>query len=192
MIKNTIPQALHVLDRFHIRGKFSEALDKVRRQEVARLKSEGKDPVLAKSRWCFLKKRSNLTGNQKSSLNDLLKMNLTTVRAYLLTEQFEHFWTYNSTAWAKKFLKKWTGQAMRSRIEPMKSVARMLRRHEELILNWFRAKKEINNGITEGLNLNIKLAMRKARGFRSFRIAEIALYHQLGKLPEPLFEHRLW
>ena len=74
----------------------------------------------------------------------------------------------------------------------MKSVARMLRRHEELILNWFRAKKEINNGITEGLNLNIKLAMRKARGFRSFRIAEIALYHQLGKLPEPQFQHRLW
>ncbi len=192
VIKNSIPQALHVLDRFHIRGKFSDALDQVRRQEVARLKKEGKEPVLAKSRWCFLKKRSNLTGNQKSCLKDLLQMNLRTVKAYLLTEQFEHFWTYNSTVWAKKFLKKWTRQAMYSKIDPMKSVARMLRRHEELILNWFRAKKEINNGITEGLNLNIKLAMRKARGFRSFRIAEIALYHQMGKLPEPQFQHRLW
>lgn len=192
VIAGAIPQALHVLDRFHIRGKFSEAIDKVRRQEAARLKKEGKDPVLAKSRWCLLKKRKNLTGNQKSRLKDLLGMNLRTVKAYLLTEEFEHFWTYNSPAWAKKFLKRWTRQTMYSKIEPMKDVAKMLRRHEELILNWFRAKKEINNGITEGFNLNIKLAMRKARGFRSYRIAEIAMYHQMGKLPEPGFEHKLW
>lgn len=192
IIAQAIPQALHVLDRFHIRGKFSEALDKVRRQEVARLKKEGKEPVLTKSRWCFLKKRQNLTRKQNSRLKDLLQMNLRTVKAYLLAEQFEHFWTYKSPAWARKFLKKWTYQTMRSRIEPMKDVAKMLRRHEELILNWFRARKEINNGITEGFNLNIKLAMRKARGFRSYRVAEIAMYHQLGKLPEPRFEHRLW
>ncbi len=192
VIKQSVPQALHVLDRFHIRGKFSEALDKVRRQEVARLKKEGRDPVLTKSRWCFLKKRQSLTGKQNSRLKDLLQMNLRTVKAYLLAEQFEHFWTYNSPTWAKKFLKNWTYQTMRSKINPMKSVAKMLRRHEELILNWFRAKKEINNGISEGFNLNIKLAMRKARGFRSYRIAEIAMYHQLGKLPEPQFQHRLW
>lgn len=192
IIERMIPQALHVLDRFHIRGKFSEAIDKVRRQEAARLKKEGKEPVLSKSRWCFLKKRENLTGKQKTRLKDLLDMNLRTVKAFLLTEQFEHFWTYKSTTWAKKFLKRWTYQAMRSKIAPMKSVAQMLRRHEELILNWFRARKEINNGISEGFNLNIKLAMRKARGFRSYRVAEIAMYHQLGKLPEPEFPHQLW
>lgn len=185
-------QAMHVLDRFHIRGKFSEAIDKVRRQDVVRLKKEGKDPVLARSRWCFLKKRKNLTGTQNSLLKDLLQMNLKTVKAYLLVEQFEHFWTYNSPAWAKKFLKNWTFQAMRSKIEPVKAVARMLRRHEDLILNWFRARKEINNGITEGFNFNIKLAMRKARGFRSYDIAQVAFYHQLGKLPKPQFHCQLW
>ena len=81
---------------------------------------------------------------------------------------------------------------MRSKIEPIKAVARMLRRHEKLILNWFRAMKEINNGITEGFNLNIKLAMRKARGFRSYDIAQVALYHQLGQLPKPQFQCQLW
>jgi len=191
-IRDAIPHALHVLDRFHIRGKFSEALDKVRRQEVARLKEEGHDPVLAKSRWCFLKNRRNLTQKQKGHLKDLLRMNLRTVKAYLLAEEFEQFWTYTYPAWARKFLANWTFRAMRSKIEPMKAVARTLRNHEELILNWFRAKKEINNGITEGLNLNVKLAFRKARGFRSDEVAQVALFHQLGRLPKPEFACQLW
>lgn len=191
-IRTAIPHALHVLDRFHIRGKFSEAVDKVRRQEVARLKAEGKDPVLAKSRWCFLKNPRNLTKNQKGHLKDLLRMNLRTVKAYLLADEFEHFWTYSHVTWARKFMKNWTSRTMRSKIEPMKAVARMLRRHEELILNWFRARKEINNGITEGLNLNVKLAFRKARGFRSEDVARTALFHQLGRLPKPEFPCRLW
>jgi len=192
VIREQIPNAMHVLDRFHIRKKFSDAIEKTRRQETARLKREGHDPVLTNSRWCFLKKRSNLTGNQRGLLNDLLKMNLRTVKTYLLVESFEHFWTYKSPTWAKKFLDAWTRKAMYSQLDPMKNVAKMLRRHEELILNWFRAKKQISNGITEGLNLNVKLAFRKARGFRSDRIAKIALYHQLGKLPKPTFDHQFW
>ena len=192
VVAKRIPSAMHVLDRFHVRKCFSDAIDKTRRQEAARLKAEGHDPVLAKSRWCFLKKRSNLTGNQKSRLKELLVMNLRTVRTYLLTEEFEHFWTYKSPAWAKKFLAQWTRKVMYSKIDPIKKVARTLQRHEELILNWFRAKKEISNGISEGLNNNAKLAFRKARGYRSFRLAEIALFHQLGKLPKPQFEHEFW
>lgn len=192
VIREELPDALHILDRFHIRAKFSDALDKVRRQEVTRLNKEGKDPILAKSRWCFLKKRSKLTSTQRVRLKDLLQMNLKIVKAYLLAEQFEHFWTYKSPTWAKKFLKAWTRKTMYSKIAPMKDVAKMLRRHEELILNWFRARKQINNGITEGLNLNVKLAMRKARGFRSFDVAEVALFHQLGKLPKPSFNHQFW
>lgn len=74
---------------------------------------------------------------------------------------------------------------MRSRIEPMQRVAQTVRRHRTLILNWFRAKGAISAGIVEGLNANAKLTTRKARGFRSVRVAEIALYHALGKLPEP-------
>ena len=192
VIKEKIPNALHVLDRFHIRKQFSEALDQVRRSEAARLRRAGKEPVLAKSRWLWLKKRCNLTRKQGRHLRDLLTMNLRTVKAYLLTEQFDHFWSYNSPAWAARFLKIWTAQAIASRIEPMKKVAGMLRRHEALILNWFRARKQISNGITEGFNLNVKLAIRKARGFRTYEIAEIALYHQLGKLPTPPFAHQFW
>ena len=71
----------------------------------------------------------------------------------------------------------------------MKKVARTLRKHRELILNWFRAKGTISSGAVEGLNSKAKLALRKAYGFKNPENAEIALYHQLGDLPEPKVTH---
>ena len=78
---------------------------------------------------------------------------------------------------------------MRSEIEPMKKVARSLREHQDLILNWFRAKGTVSAGSVEGLNNKAKLTTRNAYGFRTFAAIEIALYHTLGKLPEPEFTH---
>src|ERR1019366_1589866 len=64
--------------------------------------------------------------------------------------------SYNSVIWADAFLDYWCYRAMRSRLEPMKKGARMLRDHEELLLNWFRAKGEVSNGAVEGLNNKIR------------------------------------
>ena len=72
----------------------------------------------------------------------------------------------------------------------MKKVARMLRRHKPLIMNWFAAKGTLSSGAVEGLNLKAKLTMRKAYGFKSIDSLKIALYHTLGKLPEPPGTHR--
>ena len=192
VIKKRAPEALNILDRFHIVQHFNKSVDNVRREEVRRLKEEKKEPVLVKSRWCFLKKRGNLTEKQRFKLRDLLKINLKTVRAYLLKEQFQSFWEYKHPAWARKFLDSWCEAAIRSRIDPMKRMAAMLRKHRELILNWFRAKKQYNNGIVEGQNRLVNLTVRKAFGFRSKKIIEITLFHQLGKLPKPKFSHKLW
>lgn len=82
--------------------------------------------------------------------------------------------------------------AMRSRIEPMKKVASMLRRHRELILNWFRAKKAFSSGIVEGLNAKAKVTTRKSYGFKSFKTLELALYHNLGALPQPIETHEFF
>jgi transposase len=122
----------------------------------------------------------------------VLKYNLKSVRAYLLKEDFQQFWKYTSPAWAEKFLDAWCTRVMRSQIEPMKKQARSIRKHKLLILNWFRAKKLFNSGIVEGFNCKAKLTMRKAFGFRTFEGLEIALYHQLGALPEPQMAHRFW
>ena len=78
---------------------------------------------------------------------------------------------------------------MRSRIEPMKKIARSLRQHRELILNYFRAQKMISSGVVEGLNNKAKVTLRKSYGFRTYRLRELSLYHSLGKLPEPERTH---
>lgn len=182
-------QALNVLDRFHVVRKLGEAIDKVRAQEAREMARKGFEPVLKHSRWCFLKREENLTKGQHLKLADVLQYDLRTVRAYLLKQSFELFWTYKSAYWAGWFLDKWCLRAMRSRLEPMRKFVGTLRNHRELLLNWFRAKGEISSGAVEGLNTNAKLALRKARGFRTYEVMETALYHQLGRLPEPELTH---
>jgi len=192
VIREKCSQALHILDRFHIVAKMNQALDDVRAAESRKMAQEGHEPLLRKSRWCVLKRKENLTTPQKFRLRDLLRYNLKTVRAYLLKEDFQQFWEYDSPTWAGKFLDEWCRQTLRSRIEPMKKVARMLRAHRNLILNYFKAKKQFSSGVVEGLNNKAKVTMRKSYGFRTFRITELALYHSLGKLPEPELTHEFY
>lgn len=183
-------QALHVLDRFHIMSHFSKALDAVRAQETKALQAKGEHPYLTKTRWLLLKRPENLTASQQPKLAELLQHNLRSVRAYLLKEEFQRFWDYVSPYWAGRFLDQWCTAAMRSRIEPMKRVARMMRRHRPVLLNWFRARGQLSNAIVEGFNGKAKLTSRRSFGFRSYRAMEIALYHTLGALPEPEDTHR--
>jgi transposase len=152
VIREKCSEALHILDRFHIVAKMNKALDEVRAGESRRIASEGGMPVLKKSHWLLLKREENLKTEQRFRLRDLLRCNLKTVRAYLLKEAFQQLWDYNSPAWAGKFLDDWCRQVMRSRIEPMKKIARSLRQHHELILNYFRAQKLLSSGVVEGLN----------------------------------------
>ena len=182
--------ALHVLDRFHIMAHMNKAIDKVRAQEARALKAQGKAPVLARTRWLLLKRPDHLTDEECPRLSDLLGYNLRAVRSYLLREEFQFFWTYTSATWAGKFLDRWCTQALRSRIEPMQRVARMLRRHRPLLLNYFRAKRALSSAAVEGFNNKARVTTRTAYGFRTYRVMEIALYHTLGALPEPDIPHR--
>jgi len=189
VIAKKASQALHILDRFHIVAKLNKAIDEVRAAEAKELAAKGYEPLLKHSRWCFLKRVVNLTRKQSARLADLMCYSLKTVRAYLLKESFQALWEYSSYHWAGVFLDAWLKRAMRSRLEPIKKVARSIRTHENLILNWFAAKKEFSSGIVEGLNYRIKLTIRKAYGFKTLEAAEIALYHALGRLPEPELAH---
>ena len=189
VIAEQLPQAIHVLDRFHIMKNMNEAIDEVRRAEAARMERDGYEPILKHSRWCLLKRREHLTDKQTLKLTELLRYNLQSVRSHLLREDFQRFWEYVSPVWAGKFLEQWCTRTMRSKIEPMKKVARSLRKHGELILNWFRAWGTVSAGAVEGLNNKAKVTTRKAYGFRTYECIEIALYHTLGDLPEPEFTH---
>ena len=190
VIAEKLGNAVHVLDRFHVMQLFSKALDEIRAEESRRLVRDGYEPVLKKSRWCLLKRPENLTDKQTVKLSELLKYNLRTVRAYLLREEFQRLWEYKSAWWAGRFLDEWTSRAMRSRLDPMKKIARSIRTHRPLILNWFRARGQVSAGAVEGLNNKVKLVTRKSYGFRTAKVAKLALLHNLGHLPEPKHTHR--
>ena len=192
VIRKKAKHVLHILDRYHIVANLNKAIDEVRAAEAKRLHEEGYEPILKHTRWCFLKRGKNLTNKQSFKLTDILKYDLKSVRAYLLKEAFQAFWEYTSPYWAGEYLDKWITRVMRSRLEPMKKVAKQIRKHRKLILNWFRAKKEFSCGIVEGFNTRIKLSIRKSCGFRTFNVIELALYHTLGALPEPEVTHVFW
>ncbi len=190
VIKKKCTNALNVLDRFHIVKKFGEAVDQVRRDDVNTFKANKEENVLAKGRWLLLKNKENLSEKQTSKLSDLLKLNLNSVKAYLMKEDFQRFWEFKSADLAERFMDDWSDRAMQSKLSPMKKVAKMLRRHKGLILNWFHANGELSSGAVEGLNNKAKLTIKKAYGFRTLGCLQIALYHQLGKLKEPPSTHK--
>jgi len=190
VIQEKASQALNILDRFHIMKKFNEAIDQVRREEVQQLKREGREPLLHHTRFCLLKRTENLTERQASKLSELLRCNLRSVRAYLLREEFQRFWKYVRATVAGKLLDDWCRIAMRSRLAPIKKVVGTLRNHRALLLNWFAAQGTLSSGVVEGLNNKAKVVLRNAYGFREYSTLEIALYHTLGALPEPIITHR--
>jgi transposase len=190
IIAEMAPKAVNILDRFHIMSHMSKAIDEIRASEAKELKSKGLEPVLTGSRWCLLKRPENLTDKQVDKLSALLQYNLKSVRGYLLKEDFQRFWEYLSPYRAGKFLDEWCTRTMRSRLKPMKKVAKMLRNHKPLLLNWFHAKGEIALGCVEGFNNKAKVVTKRSYGFRSYDLLKIALYHALGDLPEPTSTHR--
>ncbi len=93
VIKKKCVNALNILDRFHIAKKFNEAVDQVRRDEVKELKDAGNDNVLEKAKYILLKRPENLSNKQSGRLEELVKINLSSIKAYLLKEDFQEFWS---------------------------------------------------------------------------------------------------
>lgn len=154
------------------------------------MKQEGYEDVLTHTKYCFLKNEKNLTEKQETKLVEILQYDLKSVRAFLLKESFQAFWQYRSPYWAEWYLKKWCTRAMRSRLTPIKDFVKTICNHQPLIMNWFKAKKAFSSGTVEGLNRKINLVTRKSYGFRSYKVLQIALFHTMGKLPEPKLTHR--
>jgi len=187
VIEEMLPEAVMVFDKFHIIRHLLDAVDKVRREEAAKLKET--DPeLLKKTRYIWLKNPENLTGKQRLRLSDLEKLNLKVSRAYLLKEAFRCFWDYTYRRNAEKYLYRWTWWATHSRIEPMRDFAWMIKRHKEEILNYFNVP--ITNASVEGMNRKAKVVSQRAYGYRTVATFQLALYHVMGNLPMPETTHR--
>jgi transposase len=169
----------------------NQAVDEVRRTESARLraKSTGAPQRLKHMRWPLLRKGSRVRGRAREKLHALLASKLATARAWELKEAFQRFWKYRSVVWSAGFLDAWCARAMCSWPEPMKKMAIMLRNHEELLMNCFRARGEISSGAVERPSNKIRAVTRRSYGFRTYKAMEMALHQTLGRFSGPEIIH---
>jgi transposase len=173
------PQAEIVHDKFHISKHLNEAVDQVRRQEHKQLRSVG-DERLKGSKQLWLFNPENLSNDQWLEFEPLKQQELKTSRAWAIKEQFRWLWEYRYAANASKFFAQWYGWAARSQLQPIVKVAKMLKRHLENILTYFRHR--ITNAMSEGFNSRIQTIKNNARGFRAFDNFRIRILFYCGKL----------
>lgn len=176
--RQAAPQAKIVHDRFHISQYLNDAVDQVRRAEHKRLSAAG-DDSLAGTKFDWL--RGALPeGEQALKFAELCERELKTAKAWMWKELFVEFWQQPDAIRGLAFFKDWRKQVMRSRIEPLKKVARMLERHLDGLLNYFEHR--ITNAIAEGFNSRIQAIKAAARGFRSFKNYRTRILFFCGKL----------
>ena len=183
LVREHAPNAQILFDRFHIVKHLNETVDAVRRDLWRRLTAKQRTTFKG-TRWLLLKNPWNLTGNQKERLSTLVQWNTPLVRAWYLKEAFQLFWAYRQPWRAKQHLTKLIHSAMRSKLEPFKKFAQMLRSHLDGILAWTKAR--VSNGAVEGMNNKIKSISHRSFGFRTAENFIAAIYHCCAQLPLPL------
>jgi transposase len=177
--RQCLPQADIVHDRFHVAKYLGEAVDQVRRAEHRQLLKAGASPLTG-STWHWLRRYPDGRSAEAVAFRALHQLNLKTSRAWRIKETFASFWSYRSPAAAKRFFDAWSANAIRSRLEPVKKVVRMLRRHETGLLNY--CTHRISNACAEGFNSAIQLIKSNARGLRNFGNYRARILFHCGKL----------
>lgn len=166
-------------DRFHVAQHLGNAVDKVRRDEHKRLKAQG-NPILSGTKHDWLSARRNVPNKRKSAFRDLCDSQLKTARAWMWKEAAACLWHYTSRTWAKKAWECWYAGAIRSRLEPIKKTARMIKRHLWGIIN--AIVTNTTNAGAESINSRIKMVKVRSRGFRNKERFKTAIYFHLGGL----------
>lgn len=171
-----LPNAAITFDKFHVIAHASQALDLTRRAEQKR------DPELKGLRWALLKDRSRLSDTRRADLDALLAHLTTkrTARAWQYREDLREILNRKQINVVRDMLRQWCTNVMRSKVEPMKVVARMIRNHLEGIVAWARTR--LTNGFLEALNGLFQAAKRKARGYRRLSTIRTIIFLIAGKL----------
>ena len=174
-----LPEADIVHDKYHVTSHLNTAVDTVRKAEHARLLAAG-DDTLKGSKYQWLRTYSDGRSSAAVSFRSLHQLDLKTSRAWHFKEDFRHFWNYRSPEAALRFYEAWRKAVMRSRLEPLKKVVRMIDAHWREIFNYITHR--ITNAVSEGLNSRIQAIKSAARGFRSFANYRICILFHCGKL----------
>ena len=163
--KRNAPDAAILFDKFHIIRHLGEALDKIRKQEYARL--TGRDRRFIKGqKYALLSHRENLTTEARRGLKSLLAANKRLNTAYLLKESFGQLWSYNREGWARRFFENWREQLKWQRLKPYEKFARMIDKHWDGIAAYCESENKVALGFVEGLNNKVRVIQRCAYGLR--------------------------
>ena len=175
-VKAFLPNATITFDKFHILKIINGAVDQVRREEIS------SQPILTNARYVLLKNEKNLTQNQRQKLEELQlsKLNLKSIRALHIRENFQEIYKASTDEDFETLLKKWYFWATHSRLDPVIKAAKTIKKHWDGVVAW--KKSQINNGILEGLNSIVQAAKAKARGFRTFRYFRVVVFLVTGDL----------
>lgn len=181
-VRENLPKAEIVFDRFHVVQHLNRAVDEVRRKIWRELPQHEK-AAFKNTRWLWLSNPWNLLPEQKRRLSALCRKNTPIVRAYYLKEAFQRFWDYRSAGWAQRYMKQCLWWASHSRLEPMARFGKMIRQHLAGVLAWTRMR--VSNGALEGMNNKVKVISHRAYGFRKPDTYITAIWHGCGDLPLP-------
>ena len=181
VVRDHVPDADRKIafDKFHVAQHLGDGVDRVRREEHRALLAKG-DDSLKGSRYLWLTNPDNFEPEQAGAIEALHQMNLRTSRAWSLKETAMCIWRFVRRSNARAAWKAWIGKAMRSRLEPMKKVARMIRDHLWGIVNAMALRA--TNAASESVNSKVQRIKRAACGFRSRDRFRNAIYFHLGGL----------
>ena len=169
-----------VFDRFHIMRDMTKAVDTVRKQEHRGFLRAGEDSPLTGTKYLWLFSDERRPDHHADSFATLQALNLKVGRAWAIKEALRTLWTFRQGAAVRRFFTRWYDWAIRSRLEPVKKSAAMLKRHLDGVLRY--VKHPITNGVAEGLNSKIMSIKRKAGGFRNPQNFTTAIYFHCGGL----------
>ena len=175
------PQAAILFDKFHVLRHLSDALDKVRRCEYARL--SGKDRTFIKGqKYALLSNWESLSRDGRKNLEALFAANKRLNKAYLLKESFAQLWSYHREGWARRFFDNWRAALKWQRLEPFEKFADMIDRHWDGIAQYCKPENKVSLGFVEGLNNKIRVIQRRAYGLRDEEYLRLKILTAL--LPE--------
>ena len=168
-----------VFDRFHVMQHMTEAVDVVRRRENRLLTAED-DDRLKGTKYLWITSKENVHPKRRAEFRFLRGSVLKTARAWAIKESLRHLWSFRVEGWARRFFSQWSGWAMRSRLEPIKAVARMIDRRLDNIIT--HCRHQLTNAVAEGLNSKIMAIKRRAGGYRNVVNFKDVIYFDCGSL----------
>jgi transposase len=180
-VRANVPNAEEkiVFDKYHIASHLGNAVDLVRRGENKALRSTGDDRLVG-SKYDWLTNPANFTAKAWREFTALRTSDLKTARAWALKENAMYLFDYTQDASARRHFRSWYNWATHSRLKPMISVAKMLKRRFDNIITYL--KHPITNAISESINSRIQWVQFTARGFRNKGNFMTSIYFHCGGL----------